>query len=157
MAIMDKVLEFFDAQALGAAGNTDSSSVNLGTNEEANMIRLGTGRDWQKGGGKPLYFNVQVNGAAAATSGGSATLTVLLRTSTVTGMTSPDTLFTTPAWAVADMTAGKLIFSAPLPVANMKQFVDCRLTVATATFTAGAIDAWIGDEPQTGQGLDQKI
>ena len=97
--ILDERTEFADATALntGAAGDYVIGDV----------VDLGAaGRDI--GNGEELELVVQVD--TTATSGGSATLAISLATDDNSSLSSPTKVVTSPAVAVASLTAGTTVF-----------------------------------------------
>ena len=131
---IDKLNEFSDAQLItGAFAGQDTSKVI----DSTNTLDLGDTEN-KLNVGEPFYLQVRVN--TLCTSGGSATLQVALMES-VDGNT-----FTVAAQtgeiAVADLTAGKLVFSVGLPQV-LKRFIKLSYTVGTAAMTAGKLDAFL--------------
>ena len=130
--LLDERTEFLDATALntGAAG-----SYLLG-----DWIDTGIARDI--GNGHDLDFVVQVD--TTATSGGAATLQVNLITSANADMSSATNIVSSPAFALAALTAGSTIFRVTVPAsANYARYVGVQQVTGTAAFTAGAISAFL--------------
>lgn len=130
--ILDERTEFADATALntGAAGDYVIGDV----------IDLGAaGRDI--GNGEELELVVQVD--TTATSGGSATLAVSLATDDNSSLSSPTKIVTSPAVAVASLTAGTTVFRVRVPAGTYERYIGIVQTTGTAAFTAGKINAFL--------------
>lgn len=131
--ILDERTEFCDATALntGAAG-----SYLIG-----DVVDLSVARDL--GGDQALYLVVTVD--TAATSGGSATGTFNLVTDDNASLSSPATLVSSKAWAVADMTAGKVLMAVQLPMEGTayERYIGIQQVTGTAAFTAGKVNAFL--------------
>lgn len=143
--ILDDRLEFCDAQALntGAAG-----TYNLGDVIDTQGQAIGAAnltRDL--GAHEPLYLVLRVT--TAATSGGSATGQFrLVSDDTATPNTSTATVhFTSAAIPVASLTAGALIAMVMLPAGSYERYLGIQQITGTAAFTAGAIDAFLTNDP----------
>ncbi len=140
--ILDERLEFCDATALntGAAG-----TYNIGDAVDTGIAGTATQPN-DLGVDDPLWLVIQV--ATTATSGGSAPGTFrLVSDSTGTPDTSTATIhFTTPAFAVASMTAGTVLACVKLPSGIYERFVGVQQITGTAAFTAGAIDAYLTND-----------
>lgn len=129
---LDERNEFCDATSLntGAAGDYVIGDV----------IDLGlAGRDI--GNGEPLEFVVQVD--TTATSGGAATLAVSLATDDNSSLSSPTKIVTSPAIAVASLTAGTTIFRVKVPAGTYERYIGVVQTTGTAAFTAGKVNAFL--------------
>lgn len=130
--ILDERTEFADATALntGAAGDyVIGDTIDLGL----------AGRDI--GNGEDLEFVVQVD--TTATSGGSATLAVSLATDDNASLSSPTKIVTSPAVAVASLTAGTTVFRVKVPAGTYERYIGIVQTTGTAAFTAGKINAFL--------------
>lgn len=126
MAILDKQLEFSDAQAVTA------------TAASTNVIDLDTAAPNIGSSGTPIYAEVRVN--TTCTSGGSATIDAVLQHSTDN---STFTTLVAPAQvAVAAATAGTVIMRVPLP-AKHNRYLRINYTIGTANLTAGKFDAFL--------------
>jgi hypothetical protein len=75
------------------------------------------------------------------TAAGAATLTITVRSSASSAMTSPVLHTVSAAIPVASLTAGSTVAFTPRIPANAGRYVDVQYTVATGPFTAGAISA----------------
>ncbi len=130
--ILDERTEFADATALntGAAGDYVIGDV----------VDLGAaGRDI--GNGEELELVVQVD--TTATSGGSATLAISLATDDNSSLSSPTKIVTSPAVAVASLTAGTTVFRVRVPAGTYERYLGIVQTTGTAAFTAGKINAFL--------------
>lgn len=144
MAIMDKKLEFFDAQDItGNSGATFAgNTLDLGPRKDWN----GTNRNPDMGYGEPLYIHVRV-GTAAAGHVATGTVAVFLQhgsgyaTASFSNLTNLN-LSGSASMTANKLTAGKVIYSAPMPTAH-KRYLRCKITLGGATFTGGTIDAWL--------------
>jgi len=144
MAIFDAMLEFSDGQLL------------TGSAAASNVLDL-QAADLELGAGTPMYLNVKV-GTALTSAGSGATLTIALcndADATIDG--SSTIVFQTDAIAEAACTAGAYLVRMALPVnfdkdwgADSGQYLGVYYTVAGENFTAGTIDAWIDNGPQSG-------
>lgn len=143
--ILDERSEFCDATALntGVAGTynigdvIDTQGQTIGS---ANLTRdLGTSAD--------LWLVIRV--ATTATSGGSATGQFrLVSDDTATPSTTTATVhYTTNAIAVATMVAGYTFAVTPLPSGSYERYVGIQQITGTAAFTAGAVDAFLTNDP----------
>jgi hypothetical protein len=144
MAILDKKLEFFDAQAL--AGNSGATfagnTIDLGPAKNA----LGTAINPNTGRGEPIYLHVRI-GTAVAGNPATGTVALYLQHATADSPASFSNLVNLNLNGASSMTqnlltAGKLVYSAPLPV-NCKRYLRVKATLAGATCSAGTVDAWI--------------
>jgi hypothetical protein len=141
--ILDKFLEFSDAQAVTATAISTNvvDLYPLGGKGGTNTTRdLGTGED----------VHLVVRTVTAATDVGSdATLTVTLESSAAEGLTSPTVHFSTGALAFADFApAGTRVASVKIPAGEYRRYVGVRFTVANGPLTAGTFDAFLvlGDQ-----------
>lgn len=145
--LFDKELLFSDAQAV----------TSTGANASTNIVDLGVRRDI--GRGEPLWLVIVV--PTAFTSGGAGTLDFQLQTDDNSGFSSPTTLWTSGAQALAALAAGAR-FAVRLPK-GVERYLRLNYQVATAAMTAGAVTAGItldsgGDEnyapyPRAGYGV----
>ena len=77
------------------------------------------------------------------TAGAAATLTITVRSSASSSMSSPVLHEVSPAIPVASLTAGSTVPFTPRIPANARRYVDVHYTVATGPMTAGAISAQV--------------
>jgi hypothetical protein len=147
MAGIDAYDLFSSAKALGSTGANDSTNtLNLGQGKDAFGTTL---VDPDIGMGKPVFVNIVMNTAAAAT-GGAAETTFELHHADDAGSNSgtPTTFYqlvTTPAIGKATLVAGWKISIAVPPGAN--QYLKVVNTVTTNNFTSGTYTAWLSGEP----------
>jgi len=144
MAIFDAMFEFSTASA------GQDLSTNTATEAEAstNVINW-TQSDLEMGAGEPLWLNVRVG--TAFSSSAAATLTVALKRETDgTIDTDSTTVWSTPALALAALTAGAWIMRMPLPY-NIDEdaYTGLLYTVGTHAMSAGTVYAWIDQGPQS--------
>jgi hypothetical protein len=146
--ILDDRLEFADATALntGAAGTYNIGDV---IDTHGPTIGHGSGMNITRdlGADGELYLVIRV--ATAATSGGSATGQFrLVSDDTATPSTTTATVHaTSAAIAVASMTAGSTVLVARLPSGSYERYVGIQQITAVAAFTAGAVDAFLVNDP----------
>lgn len=91
------------------------------------------------GPGTPVRLKVRVQ--TAFTSGGSATLAIVVYSGATSGATTR-TEYTLAAVAVASLVAGYSLVDIVLPAAVMR-WLKVTYTVGTAAMTAGAVDAFL--------------
>lgn len=133
---VDKQAEFSDSQAVTATAISTNvyDLAPIGNAVNSNLVRdIGVGED--------VYLVVQTD--AAATAAGAATVTVTFESSAAAGMTSPTVHFTSPAYALADMPAGKTLLAFKLPAGAYQRYLGVRYTVATGPLTAGSFSAFL--------------
>lgn len=129
-------MAYLDAQLVLSNAQADTE---VSAHDSTNKLDLGAVRDYV-GQGQDLVLNVVVN--TTFTSGGAATLAVaVLSCATVDG--SYTTHVSTPALALAGLTAGTILLQITLPP-DIERYLKLTYTIGTAVMTAGAIDAWIG-------------
>lgn len=138
--ISDKLLALADDTALntGAAGNyVIGDQIDLGVAARGIGALIGSAA---------LYLVISIEDAA--TSGGSATGAFSLLTDGDPAMGSPNVVLTTPAFAVADLTAGRLVAAIALPVGYAwERYIGLRQTTGTAAFTGGSVNAILTHTP----------
>jgi hypothetical protein len=130
MALLDKELEFSDAQAVTAT----AASTNV---IDMTVAAPNIGR-----GQEPIYAQVQVNTTADAS--GSATVTFTLEDSA--DNSSYSAVYTTAAIGKATLVAGYIVFTVALP-ATLRRYIRVNYTVATGPLTAGKFDAYLTTGP----------
>ena len=131
--IIDKELIFSDAQDIGqVAGDYDSAIVN--------QVKAGGVYDnvW-------LFLRID----EAVTSGGAATIDFKLRTSSDNFSSSDVILWSSGALALAAMTVDTVIAKVRVPL-GVLQYLKMEYTVATATTTAGTVDAMLVSDVNEG-------
>jgi len=139
--IIDRYNEFCNGTALntGAAG-----SYLLG-----DQIDLGqAGRNIGHGAEGLLYLVAQVS--TAATSGGSATLQLQLRSDDSASINvSTGSLHASSAvFPVASLTAGRVLWVTPIPSEDLERYLGIVQVTGTAAFTAGNVDVFLTPNPQ---------
>lgn len=122
--IIDKELELSDAQAFTTVAEHVSTNV-IDQGAEGDAI------------GRELWFRCKV--ATAFTSGGSATLVVLLETDGDSAFGSAKQLWISSTIAVATLVKGYNIARIKLPIGT-ERYIRATYTVAVAAMTAGALD-----------------
>ena len=140
---VDRLNEFCDNVAL----NTGAA----GTYLIGNQIDLVVARDIGMGMGGQLYLVAQVS--EAATSGGSATLQLQLASDSTAAIATDGTAsihLTSATFAVAALTAGKVLMVMPLPLEGVayERFLGIRQITGTAAFTGGKVDVFLTTDPQ---------
>lgn len=136
--IKDAILEFSDGQALtsqGAANSTNIIDLNIGVDG------LGSAKNSNPGESGKLWLFVVVS--TLFESGGAGTLAVELQDCATVGGSYTNAGISTGTIALGTLVAGYKIIRMPLPT-GLLEFLKLVYTVATADFTAGAVDAWIG-------------
>ena len=130
--IMDKQLILSDNQAFTAQAEAISTNV-------IDFGALGLG---DKGiGGSVMELLVRVS--TVFTSGGAATLVLLVEMDNDEAFGSATALFTSATLALATVAvAGATLVHMRLPI-NMERYLRCTYTIGTADMTAGAVDAFV--------------
>lgn len=141
--ILDKLLEFSDAQAVTATAiSTNVADLYpLGNNVSTNLTRdIGTGED--------LYLVVSTDVAITDTSS-DATLTITLESDDNVGLTSATTHWSSGALAFATFSpAGTQVARIKLPGGQYERYLGVRYTVANGPFLTGALSAFIVKDAQ---------
>lgn len=135
MSLLDSQNELSNKQTLIAA---------VGTHVSTNVIDLSVDRDIGKG--EPVPFLSQIT--TLVTSGGAATLQLILETDDNEAMASAETLYTSEVIALATLVAGYKFPINFVPRTN-QQYLRASYVIGTADITAGAIQTSIGSEDQT--------
>ncbi len=144
--ILDKFLEFSDAQAVTAT----AISTNV-----VDLYPLGGNASRDIGNGENIYLIVRT--LAAATDVGSATnvdsdatLTVTFESSNAEDLSASTVHFSTGALAFATFSpAGTQLARFKLPGGNYLRYLGVRYTVANGPLTTGTFDAFIVKDDQT--------
>jgi hypothetical protein len=141
--IMDKFLEFSDAQAVTATAISTNvvDLYPLGNNQVTNLTRdIGTGED--------IYL--VVNTVVAATDASSdATLVITLESDDNTSLSSPTVHYTSATLAFAAFSpANTELVKIKLPAGNYERYLGVRFTVAAGPLTAGNFDAFLVKDAQ---------
>jgi hypothetical protein len=141
--IMDKLLEFSDAQAVTATAISANVAdlYPLGNQTVTNLTRdIGTGED--------LYLVVRTL-AAATDAGSDATLTITLESDDNVGLTTPTVHYTSATMAFATFSpAGTELVKIKIPAGAYERYLGVRYTVASGPLTAGTFDAFIVKDAQ---------
>lgn len=136
--IFDKTTLLSDGQAITSTAPS-TNVIDLGATGTAMFASAPQVRDIGKGKQIPLLVQVVEDFAAA----GAATLTVSLQVDSVENFASPKTVWTTPALALADLVAGKVIVPEYIPRGTDERYMRLNYTVATGPMTAGKITAGV--------------
>jgi hypothetical protein len=133
--ILDERTEFADAAAIGmAAGNAIAPNTDvIDTGATPTLKNLGAG--------EPLYLVIQVDTTFV---GATATIQFQLASDSVAALTTSKTIhIDTGAIAVATWVAGYTLVYALPQQATYERYLGLWETVATATVTAGKINAFL--------------
>lgn len=142
--ILDKFLEFSDAQAVTATA-ISTNVVDLAP--LGNGVGTNTVRDI--GAGENLYLIVRTL-TAATDVGSDATLTVTFESSATENLNSSTVHFSTGALAFAAFSpAGTELVRIALPGGNYQRYIGVRYTVANGPLTGGTFDAFIVKDAQS--------
>jgi len=144
MAIMDSKLSFHDGQSLaGASGLTIAG----------NTVDMGPAKDWNAtnvnpnvGRGEPVYIHARI-GTAVTGNAATGTVAMYLQHATADSAASYANLVNLNLAGASSMTqnlltAGKLVYSAALPV-SCKRYLRTKITLGGATCAAGTVDVWL--------------
>lgn len=144
--IMDELLEFADGVSVAAAA---------GTALIGDVIDLGaTPQDY--GNGEPMYLVIIADAAIIAASAGTIKFQLASDAQAAIATNGTATVhidtgtFVTNVLADTALTAGKVAFMGALPVGAAREYeryLGVLATIATATVTAGAIDAFLTKDP----------
>jgi len=141
--ILDKFLEFSDAQAVTATAISTNvvDLAPLGNGVGTNTVRdIGAGED--------LYLIVRTL-AAATDVGSDATLTVTFESSNAEALSASTVHFSTGALAFATFSpAGTELARFKLPGGNYLRYLGVRYTVANGPLTGGTFDAFLVKDAQ---------
>ena len=137
--ILDKFLEFSDAQAVTAT----AISTNV-----VDLYPLGGNASRDIGNGENIYLIVRTL-AAATDVGSDATLTVTFESSNAEALSASTVHFSTGALAFATFSpAGTELARFKLPGGNYLRYLGVRYTVANGPLTGGTFDAFIVKDDQ---------
>lgn len=142
--IMDKFLEFSDAQAVTSTAISANvvDTYPLGNGVGTNTVRdIGTGEEMTL---------VVITNTNCTDSGSDATLTVTLESDSTENLATSATVhFSTGAIAFAGFaTAGTVLANVKLPAGSYERYLGVRYTVASGPLTAGAFDAFLVKDSQ---------
>ena len=130
--IFDNQTLLSDAQAITATA-ASTNILDLGP------IKAGLVRDIGKGKQIPLLIQVVEQFAAA----GAGTLTVALQVDDNDTFSSPKTVWSSTALALADLKPGKVVIPEYVPRGTDEKFLRLNYTVATGPMTAGRVTAGV--------------
>ena len=136
----------------GVTTGQDLSQVAAAYNSE-NIVDTGNATNIARdmGEGEPLYIVFTVT--EAFTSGGAATVAINCVVSAATALTTPTTVGSIAATAVASLTLGTqfVVRINPLVASLGLRYLGVIYTIATATTTAGAMSAYVVKDFQDGK------
>lgn len=132
MAILDKGLEFSDAQAVTASA-ASTNVLDLG------VVAPNTGR-----GSNQMYLQIVVNTTADAS--GSATVAFALEDSADDSSFAVVPGVSVAAIGKATLVAGYIVLTIALPP-RLRRYIRVYYTVATGPLTAGKFDAFLTTVP----------
>jgi len=137
--ILDKFLEFSDAQAVTAT----AISTNV-----VDLYPLGGNASRDIGNGENIYLIVRTLAAATDVTS-DATLTVTFESSNAEDLSASTVHFSTGALAFATFSpAGTELARFKLPGGNYLRYLGVRYTVAAGPLTGGTFDAFIVKDDQ---------
>lgn len=137
--ILDKFLEFSDAQAVTAT----AISTNV-----VDLYPLGGNASRDIGSGENIYLIVRTLAAATDVTS-DATLTVTFESSNAEDLSASTVHFSTGALAFATFSpAGTELARFKLPGGNYLRYLGVRYTVAAGPLTGGTFDAFIVKDDQ---------
>jgi len=142
--ILDKFLEFSDAQAVTASA-ISTNVIDLspsGNGVNTNTLKdIGTGED---------VYLVVITNTAATDAGSDATLAVSLESDSTENLATSATVhFSTGALAFAAFSpAGTVLANVKLPAGNYERYLGVRYTVVDGNLTAGKFDAFLVKDAQ---------
>jgi len=131
--LLDAENRYSNAQDLFAGG------PGPGPQTSTDVVDRGTAGD----SADELYLVVNV--PTGFTSGGAATVQVILQTDSVSGFGTAVDLYTSQAFSMAELAAAKTPVKVRLPK-GMKRYSRLRYVVAAAALTAGAVDAHLAKD-----------
>lgn len=141
MSIIDKRLEFSDAQAVTTTAISDNvyDRKDLGLNPNAT----------ENIGAPALMYLVVQTAEDCTDSGSDATLEVTFESAENAALTTnPVVHFSTGELAFAEFKdAGTVLAVVPLPAAQYKEFIGVRYTVGDGPLTGGAFNAFLTLDP----------
>lgn len=147
---IDRNLEFCDAEDVSAAAGTEVIAAAIDLESAGIRVNIGS---------PDMYLVILVQ--STFTSGGAATVQFRL-VSDSTDPASTDGSETrhwqSPAFAYTALTAGKAII-VPLPsgIPAYERYLQLQVVTATATTTAGTINAFLTVDPQNWRALPQAV
>ena len=145
--ITDNLITLSGITTSGVTVGQDLSQV-VGTYNSESIVDLGTARDI--GEGEPLYIVFTVTEAFV---GATATVAMNCVVSAAAALTTPTTVGSVPATAVASLTLGAqfVVRINPLVASLGLRYLGVIYTIATATTTAGTMTAHVVTNFQDGK------
>jgi hypothetical protein len=132
------------------AQDFDLTTITVGTNANlTNIIDLGVGKTAfdaalathvMPNAWRPV---VQMVCSTSCGSAGTPAVTVEVRTSASSDLSTPTVLFTSTTALVKTKVAGDVIFRFPIPMGDLLRYIGVNIAVATAAFSSGKVDAFI--------------
>lgn len=138
---VDKQAEFSDSQVVTATAVSTNiyDLFPVGNAVNSNDVRdIGVGED--------VYLVIQTD--AAATAAGAATVTVTFESSATPDLAASTVHYSSAAYPVASLTAGKTLIAIKLPADAYKRYLGVRYTVGTGPLTAGSFSAFFAKDIQ---------
>lgn len=141
--LMDRSLLFSDGQAITATA-ASTNVVDLGATGTVYGASSPIVRDIGKGGSVPLYCGV------TQSFNNLTSLTITVETDSDSAFGSPTTVFTSPAYALADLATGaRYLLPDSIPVGTAERYMRLKYTVAGTAPTLGKITAGVVDGRQS--------
>lgn len=156
MSIIDAELLFgadIDLGSISASGSVDGTNT-IGVLQITDHKGSASVNDRINEGGR-LRVNVVVTSEAldAATSGAVLTMRVFNHTGRSSITSSGDQIMEHKALTIdsagANFPKGTMLWSAPLPAGQLKEYLGINFSVVTQNMNAGKVTAWISDSHQT--------
>lgn len=119
------------------------------TAASANQIDLGPRSHAMNSQGQEEDMEILLTVNTTFTAAGAATMTVDIRSSQASNMSSPVIHDSSGALAIADLVAGTQLRWRPRVPINAGRYIDLNYTIATGPMTAGAITASVVASRQT--------
>jgi hypothetical protein len=139
MSAQDRTNQFSDGQALTTtADSTDNVDFGAGIDHLGNATTLDLGES-----ARHSWLNVTV---VTAFAGGTSVQIALQDSADDSSFAATNPVIATPAVAAATLVAGYVVMRLPLPP-DLRRYLKLVYTIV-GTFTAGAVDAWIGPAGQ---------
>lgn len=122
-----------------------AQSIAAAAGDVASTDYYDTGAAHDAGIGEDLALQVQLN--AAVTSGGAATVQVVLQSDDNSSFSSPKEYPLTAALALAALTAGAVLYRGKLPF-GLERYLRIVYRIGTATTTGGTATAFLAKDLQ---------
>jgi len=111
----------------------------------SNVLDLQTATDLKLGVGAPIFTHITVSEAFV---GAGATVAFTVEHATDEIFTSPVTIHSVAATAITALTLGAVVMNKPFDGNFVsKRYMRVKYVIATATTTAGKVNAWLDDSP----------